>query len=49
MKSQAVFVVVLAAGVAATGCATKKYVREEVGRRRRARSDKPPPGRTSPT
>ena len=32
MKSQAVFVVVLAAGVAATGCATKKYVREEVGR-----------------
>lgn len=32
MKRQAMIVVVLAASVAATGCATKKYVREEVGR-----------------
>lgn len=32
MKRQVMIVVVLAASVAATGCATKKYVREEVGR-----------------
>jgi outer membrane protein OmpA-like peptidoglycan-associated protein len=32
MKSKAMIVVVLASAVAATGCATKQYVREEVGR-----------------